>query len=471
MAGGQWNAQNKVLPGIYINLKSKPSVPTITGERGTVAIARPLSWGEPRKVVEIVDTKDTMTYLGYDISSAEMLFIREIFRGTVDSAGAQKILLYRLEAAGGATASATIGQLTVIAKYQGSRGNDVTITIIPDPDTETSTPGVYACFTVQTIVDGSTLDSQYVGSYTDENTNIPATIGALKNNAWVNWTGDEIDPLTATAGIQLAGGLDGAVTPQAYSDFLTEIEAYSINELIYDGEDPIIKAAFVSLAKRLSYERGLYCQCVVANYPEADSEICISVKNGYMLPDETDSSKLITLTAEQATWWAAGASAGANYNQSLTYAIHPLAKEAVPSFSEEKLKEAVTEGSFTFFSEWGDIKVLTDINSLKTLTTDKGKHFKKNRVLRVLFTVANDIYRIYSSSYVGKIDSNEDGRKLLKGYIVGYLKDMQANGGIKNFTKDDVEVEEGIDSDAVVITLAIQPVDAIEKIYITVVAS
>ena len=45
---------------------------------------------------------------------------------------------------------------------------------------------------------------------------------------------------------------------------------------------------------------------------------------------------------------------------------------------------------------------------------------------------------------------------------------MQDNKGIKNFDKDDVTTEPGNAVDAVLVTAAVQPVDSIEKIYMTV---
>ena len=48
---------------------------------------------------------------------------------------------------------------------------------------------------------------------------------------------------------------------------------------------------------------------------------------------------------------------------------------------------------------------------------------------------------------------------------------MQANGGIQNFVADDVEVLPGNSIDSVLINVAIQPVDSIEKIYMSVTVS
>ena len=48
---------------------------------------------------------------------------------------------------------------------------------------------------------------------------------------------------------------------------------------------------------------------------------------------------------------------------------------------------------------------------------------------------------------------------------------MQANGGIQNFVADDVEVLAGESIDSVLLNIAIQPVDSIEKIYMSVTVS
>ena len=102
---------------------------------------------------------------------------------------------------------------------------------------------------------------------------------------------------------------------------------------------------------------------------------------------------------------------------------------------------------------------------------DKGEEYSKNRVMRVLNQFCNDVYEHFSLYYIGKINNNEDGRNLLKGWIVGYLNEMQANGGIQNFEADDIQVSAGTDVDAVVVNAAIQPVDSVEKIYMTVTVS
>ena len=166
-----------------------------------------------------------------------------------------------------------------------------------------------------------------------------------------------------------------------------------------------------------------------------------------------------------------GAEAGALYYQSLTYSQYPNAVEANPKLTDTQAAEAIQAGYLCFIDTFGTVKVCTDINSLTTFTVDKGQEFSKNRVMRVLMQFCNDVYEHFSNYFIGKVDNNEVGRNLLKGWIVGYLNEMQANNGIQNFDAEYVSVEPGNSIDAVLVKVYIQPVDSIEKIYMAVTVS
>ena len=232
--------------------------------------------------------------------------------------------------------------------------------------------------------------------------------------------------------------------------------------MVYDGAEQVVIQAYASFVKRISERVGRKCQAVMAAAEESNSEWVISAGNGVKLSDGT------VLTPQQVTWWLGGAEAGAPYNQSLTYARYPNAVEANPKFTDTEIEEAIQKGKIVFIDTFDTVKVCTDINTLTSFTVDKQSCFAKNRVMRVLNQFCNDVYRQFSLYYIGKTNNNDDGRNLLKGWIVGYLNEMQANGGVQNFVPDDVEVLAGNEIDAVVVNVAIQPVDSIEKIYMTV---
>ena len=445
MSGGIWTSQNKPLPGVYINVKSQGSVSANVGDRGRVAIAEPLSWGPTRTVQEITPGEDVTPFIGYDITSEKALFLREMMKGSDTTPGPSRILLYRPEGTGGVKASATIGQLTVTALYTGIRGNDITVVVSEEPDAGGS-------YTVKTVIDGTEKDSQTI---TD--------LSKLVANAWVSFSGTGTT-VEETAGTALTGGTDPTVAAADYAAFLTAIEPYQFDILVYDGTDATTIQAFAAFAQRVSNSIGKKCQAVMAGETAAasNSEFVIAVNNGVTLTDGTQ------LTAQQAAWWLGGAEAGAMYNDSLTYAQYPGALEANPKLTEDQAAEAVQSGKICFIDTFGVVKVCTDINTLTTFTPEKGQEFSKNRIMRVLMQFCNDVYENFSSNYIGKTDNNENGRNPLKGWIIGYLNEMQANNGIQNFTAEDVTVLPGNSVDSVVINAAVQPVDSIEKIYMTV---
>jgi hypothetical protein len=440
MAGGTWTSQNKKQPGVYINVKSSMAQAVSVGDRGIVAICEPLSWGLEGELMTINIGDDFTPYIGYDSTSNKALFLREIFKGSGHTRGPVKVMLYRPVTAGAVKAAATIESLIVTAKYNGVRGNDISVTVIADPDNEGG-------FTVQTVVDGAVKHTQTGKAVVD-----------LQSNDWVVFSGTGV--LAASAGTSLTGGKDGTVSSATYSTFLTALEPYTFNILIYDGADNTVQAAYVAFIKRLRDNLGKKCQAVMTGV-ESNSDAVISVRNGVELSDGT------TLTPQQTTWWVGGAEAGVNYSESLVFAQYPDAVNVSPRLTASEVDEALNKGQIVFFEEFGSVKVVSDINTLTTYTPDKGEAFGLNQVIRTMDTVANDVYKNFSQNYIGKIQNNAAGRDLLKAWIVGYLNEIQANGGIQNFVADDVVVEAGEAINAVVITLAIQPVAAVEKIYIT----
>ncbi|MEF3309516.1 phage tail sheath family protein [Paenibacillus sp. GYB004] len=434
--GGTWTTQNKVRPGTYINFVSEAKPIGAIGERGIVTIPLVLSWGEPKKVIAIEAGEDTFGSLGYSITDPKMLLVRETLKR------AKTLLAYRVNV--GTKATATAGNLTVTARWGGVRGNDITIVIQTNIDDN-------AKFDVKTLISGTVYDTQTV-----------ANIAGLVANDWVVWSGT--GALATNAGVPLTSGADGTVTNQDYTDFLAAVEIFDFNTMALPVTDNTLKSAYVSFAKRLRDDEGKKIQVVVENYPAADYEGVISVKNGVILSDGT------TLTAAQATAWTAGATAGAQMNQSLTFTAYDDAVDVGTRYTNSQIEAALQAGEFLFTANAGRALVETDINSFTGFVPAKNKTFSKNRVLRVLDGINNDFVRIFADFYIGKVDNNADGRNLLKNECVRYLETLQNINAIQNFDSEtDITVVQGNETDSVYIELYIQPVDAIEKIYMKVV--
>lgn len=435
MAGGTWVTQNKVRPGPYINFESEPGAVGTVGERGIVTMALPLSWGEAKKVIELNAGDDLVSPLGYDLTAPQLLLIREAFKR------AKTLLLYRLNM--GSQATATQGNLTAKAIYGGVRGNDITLVIQANIDDGEK-------FDVRTLVDGREVDAQIAG-----------TVEELISNPWVLFSGT--GALTATAGLPLTGGTDGAVTNQDYADYLAAIEVHDFQTMALVSNDNTLKSLYVSFVKRLREDEGKKVQAVLAQYPVADYEGVVSVKNGVILSDGT------VVDMVKATPWVAGATSGADINESLTYQAYDDAVDVDTRYTNAQIEAALRAGEFLFVPSNGRAVVEQDINTLTSFSPTKRRHFSKNRVIRVLDGINNDFKRIFESYYIGKVDNNDDGRNLLRNECNSYMNTLQGINAIQNFdSSSDVIVLPGNDSDSVYAEVNVQPVDAIEKVYMKV---
>lgn len=187
------------------------------------------------------------------------------------------------------------------------------------------------------------------------------------------------------------------------------------------------------------------------------------LKNGVVLSDGTK------ITPEQATAWVAGASAAAGIDKSLTYDSYDGAVDVTERYLNSEIEAALDNGEFIFVEKRGKVIVEQDINSLHTFSAEKDKSFSKNRVLRVLDDIANNTKRAFEDYFIGKVDNNVDGRELFKANRITYLNELQVAGAIQNFKADDVVVEPGIEKDSIIMNFNVQPVDALEKLYLKVV--
>ncbi|MGE7613523.1 phage tail sheath family protein [Paenibacillus sp. NPDC101420] len=435
MAGGTWTTQNKVRPGVYINVETNGGALGTVGSRGITSLALTLPWGAAKVITPIVAGEDTFKTLGYDITAPELLLVREAFKR------ARTVLLYKLDE--GVKATVTIGALVPTAKYGGTRGNSLKVVVQTNIDDSSK-------FDVKTLLDNAVVDTQVV-----------ANIAGLKANDWIVWGGT--GALTASAGAPLVGGANGTVTNADHTAYLAALELYDFQTVALTSTDNALKAVYAAFVRRLRESEGKKVQAVLENYPVADFEGVISVKNGVVLSDGT------TLTAAQATAWVAGATAGAEMNESLTYSAYDDAVDVAPRYTSTQIEAALKAGEFVFTPSVNRAVVEQDINTFLSYTPKKGKQLQKNRVLRVLDGIANDLKRIFESFYIGKVSNNVDGRVLFRKEAVIYLDSLQGISAIQNFdAQTDITVLPGVDSDAIYVEANIQPVDSIEKVYMKV---
>lgn len=447
-SGGTWIAQNKVRPGAYINFVSVPKPVGTLGERGTVAIGLPMTWGPHDKIIKVTGnellTGGSLPKIGCTAFDTEESLIYR-----VALSGAYTALLFRTDTAG-QTAVATIKEnvLKVSALYDGTSGNKITI-VIADSTKQVGNKVVQVLFenllkeefTVGTIAALEEIESEYVDfEVLDKQANIPDT-----------------------AGTPLQGGVNGEVSQDTYPTFWNLLSTENFQCLAMYDSSPTVAPLIKDMVEIWREKRGKKVQAVVYNYNQADYEGIISVNQGFKTSVETVDTTMFML-------WAASQTAGAEINESLTAAVVEDGVEIINPVPEDDIAEALRVGMFILsYREDGAVVVEKDINSLHTFTVDKGYAFSKNRVIRCLDEIANTAMLVFNRNYCGKVSNDTKGRSQYKTELIHQIDTLVGIRAIDNFDgASDITVLPGEDVDSVVVDMIIQPVDSMEKLYMTV---
>ncbi len=425
LGGGYFTKMDKTMLGAYINFVSAKRAASTLSARGYAAIALPLKWGADDEIMTVTegDFNENCLYLfGYPRNHAEMQSLRELFKHATTA------YIYKLGV--GTKASGTLGT----AKYSGSRGNAISVIVEANLD---------STFTVKTFVDGTTVDEQTVAAITD-----------LADNDFVVW--DDTATLEAKTDT-FTGGADASTSDQtaAHSTFLSKVEPYNFNTIGCTSSDATVITAYIEFQKYQREDVGVKFQTVVFDKASADYEGVISVTNALdLIP------------------WVTGAEAGCAVQSSLTNATYDGELTVNTNYSQSTLKQALTSGKFIFHKVGDEVRVLSDINTLTTFTETKGADFGKNQTMRVLDQIGNDIAALFDNKYLGKIPNDNDGRISLWSDIVAHHSELVTLRAIEQFESTDIVVSpvEG-DKTAVVVSDSITPINAMERLYMTVYVS
>lgn len=448
-AGGTWVAQNKQRPGAYINFVSVPKPIGAIGDRGVMTCALPMTWGPSDKLVtlygeDLLNGK-SLAKIGCDASD-----IAESLPYRLALAGCYKALLFRTNTGGAkATNALAANVLTVNAKYAGTTGNSISVVITANtPETDKYTVDVLfklikrESFVVSELADFDNIESEWVDfvvAASPTSTNIPVTAGAA-----------------------LAGGTNGTVA-STLTTYFNLVGGETWQCMAVNSTDSALQSTIVDFIKLMRDTRGKKCQAVVYNKPDIDYEGIISVDQGYVTETDTVGTDLFPL-------FVASITAGANVNESNTAAVVDGAVSIINPVAEEDIDAALKTGRFLLtYRQDGAVCIEKDINTLHTFTADKGYAFSKNRVIRCLDEIGNTTALVFNRNYCGKVDNDDIGRNMYKTELISMMDTLVDMGAIQNFEgASDITVLPGNDIESVVVDMNIQPVDSMEKLYMTV---
>ncbi len=423
LGGGTFTTQNKILPGSYINFISKAKANASLSERGIVTMPLEMDWGPDNEIFEVSNNdfeRNCLKIFGYENTHEKMKGLRDLFLN------AKTLFAYRLNS--GNKAANTFAT----AKFSGVRGNDFKIAIAKNIDDEDK-------FDVSLYLDENLIETQTVEKSSD-----------LEDNDFVIFKKDAT--LEVTASTPLTGGTNSTVTGDNYKNYFDKIESYSFNTMGIVTTDTTIKSLATNYCKRLRDEVGAKFQVVLHKY-SADFEGVINVINN------TDANLV---------YWVTGLEANCPVNKSCLNRKYDGEFSVNTDYTQTQLEAFIDEGKFVLHSVTGEVRVLKDINSLVTITNEKGSIFKDNQTIRVVDQIANDIATLFNTKYLGNVPNDQAGRISLWNDIVKHHESLQNMRAIENFSDADVEIAQGEARGTVTIKDVVTIVNTMEKLYMTV---
>ena len=424
--GGTYSVMNKVLPGVYTNVKTEGEIRGLGQDRGIVGMGViGMKWG-PEGVFKLKAGEfyeNAEKFFGVGALDDSLKGVRDIF------AYAHTGYFYRLA---GTVVKATSGLGT--AKYGGSYGNDIKVIAGVNIDNPSA-------FDVEVFVGSKQVIVKRGVADTDD----------MPVNDYIDWTvGVAFTATTTTLSGGSEGALDGTSEPVAYTAMMTALEPYGdIDAIGCISEIEAVKTAFVSFINRLVGEKGRSIQGVIFD-KKADSENIVNVKN---------SADLV--------YWATGAIGGCPVNRSLTGKKYGGEFILTGDYNSAELEAGLKNGEFMLHKVGDELVVLRDINSLTTFTAEKGVVLSSNQVMRSINEFVGKVRESFARYDLGNTPNTSAGRGRVWNRVVGVGKELVDVGAFQPFANDGVKVDavEG-DATAIKISAIMQPTQAIEKLYI-----
>ena len=303
--------------------------------------------------------------------------------------------------------------------------------------------------------------------------------------------GDSVTGLTADNKKQIELAMMGYVNPPkkvlAYvigtdaEDYEEAFTAYDVLKWDYlvsptcETDGPTQAVASYIKSRRSS---GKMVKAVLPN-TAADNEGIIN----YTTESVTDEDGT-TYTTEQYCARIAGIIAGTPLSIACTYA--PLTELSdCKRLPKSQMDTAVENGQLIVYHDGEKVKVARGVNSLTTVTAEKGDKFKKIKIVETMDIIKDDITKTVEDSYLGKYPNTYDNKCLLVSVISNYFNtlirenvlssasveiDVVANktylqeSGIDTSDMSDDDLKRAATGDKVFLKAKITILDAIEEI-------
>lgn len=320
---------------------------------------------------------------------------------------------------------------------------------------------------------------------------------SVHNGAQVYKTPDEVPTdLSASNQEQIRLAFKGGVNPpqkllvyvlpvaaENYTEAQTYLEGSYWNYLAVPGIGSADATAMANWVTGLRDTKNLKVKAVLPN-TAADHEGVINFA--------TDNIVIGGNTYGAASYCSriAGILAGNPLSISATFQVLPEVDD-VPHLTTAQFDTAIDAGKLVLMNDGEKVKIARAVNSLTTLTSEKGAGFQKIKLVDVMDMIYSDIKKTTNDVYIGKISNTYDNKCLLITAIRSYyesLEDQQLldrgknsvdidlaaqkaylqSSGIDTTNMSDQQIKEANTRDKIFLAGPIKIVDAIEDFELTI---
>jgi hypothetical protein len=447
MAGSYDPNNPPVRRGFYSRILAAVEQAISGGSGGVVAIPIIHDSGPIGTPVEITSMREFDEMFG-NTATDDRLAVKGALAGTgASNSGASAVIVYRMDITGQAAASRTFqntgstNALTLTAKYKGTRGNGLRVTIRNHP-TDSSKDQLL-------IYDDTTLVETF--SYTDANV---ADLAAQVNNSvtgsdYVTATslvsGTALGTVTTQA-LNTVAGANGTVAAGDYSDAQTDLESQPFNIYVMpnmtDATTLIAARAWIqslnTTARRvLMVEAGGAAETL--SDAIARSALTASDANfvnmGYNKFKELETGNVYS--SAQMVGYLAGIIAGVGVTGSITFARlsgFDLAYDAAhPGLSLGDIEDAINGGVVIFSKDGKGIRIEAEVTTFTNKADVNLPYdvFSSIKSVRTMHQIENDLTEITEEEWIGKVVNTEATRDNYLGMLLSYFQRLEAQGALK----------------------------------------
>ena len=448
LGGGTFETQNKIIPGAYINFVAANRASLALSDRGVATMPLRLDWGVHGEVFEVTSEdfqRNSLAIFGYEFTHPSLAGVRDLFRNIRIG------YFYRVNADTSSTfAVSEIGR----ARHVGTRGNDIAVTVESSPD-EART------LIVSTLLGENVVHVQGVTENSQPADNDFVTFNSrVSQSSWYNFSGGQTPDVVRTEG---------------YVNYLNKIESYNFNVIGYSGVDSDIMTLFANFTRRMREDSGVKFQCVLS--PGSLNPTSVATTGGSSFDHEGIVSVVNSveedmyegnIISKNLVFWTTGLCAGLAINQTGTNRVYSGEFTPICDFTQSMFEGFVRLGHLAFYRlNSGEVRILSDINSLVNLNQNQSEDFKYNQTIRTIDQIGNDMALLFTTRYKGIMPNDQDGRIGLWSDIVMHADRLQNIRAIQEFSPEHVTVEQGENPRSVVVGHSVKIVNAMSFLYMT----